>query len=233
MEEEIAQSVISWYSNVESKAVEFTRYVPLVGENLQTWSPFLAEIIVEAGSIVDSVLRNSFSPREPCDEEKRKNLKINDFCRLYRDKYDLHSRKVILISAPPEYRAPFDKWEEHNPPEWWKHYTALKHNRIQAFRHATWTTTIDALAGALLCIATRPVYFPSMMRRDWIDFRNITPERLIELAHEGWKQNLPVSVHTNLFALILGGMPLPEDIKDLEPHRYGASPRLMNYLGKY
>lgn len=107
MEEEIAQNVISWYSNVESKGLEFRRYVPPVGDNLQVWSPILAEVIVEAGTIVDSVFRSAYRLSAPCDEEERRKLNINDFCRLHRDKYGLHSRKAILISAPPEYRMPF------------------------------------------------------------------------------------------------------------------------------
>ncbi len=57
MEESVAQSVISWYENLEAKAVEFKRYVPLAESNLQTWSPLLAEVIVEAGNIVDSLFR--------------------------------------------------------------------------------------------------------------------------------------------------------------------------------
>ncbi len=232
MEESVAQSVISWYENLEAKAVEFKRYVPLAESNLQTWSPLLAEVIVEAGNIVDSLFRFGADEIQERGREKERNrLNINDFRVLYNERYRLDTRKVILLSEPPEYRVPFARWADNHTPAWWSTYTSLKHDRLQSFQSASWIAAIDSLAAALLSLAFQPALIVAMMRKDWLDYR-MNPESLIEHAKAGWKNCAALSLHTSLFALILGGPELPDIISNFRPSHYGASSRLINHFGR-
>ncbi|MCW5799988.1 MAG: hypothetical protein KIT40_15940 [Nitrospira sp.] len=225
--------VISWYEEIEARAIEFRRYVPPSGQNDKTWSPYLASIIVEASSIVDSVFRRLFNPKQRVHGKKKRRtaLTINDFCALYKSKYDLEKRRPILLTSPPQYRAPFNNWTEHQVPEWWAVHTKLKHDRIKHMRMATWGSAINALAAALIAVAFLPKSTAAMMNRDWLDF-DADPQQIEKMSHGGWKEGRGVSVHTKLFALILSGTDLPEEICDLQPHRYGRSPRLVNALAR-
>jgi len=58
MDEITAANVLRWYESLEEQVLDFMQVVPPQGDNLHVWSPQLATVVVEAGSLIDSVLRD-------------------------------------------------------------------------------------------------------------------------------------------------------------------------------
>jgi hypothetical protein len=137
----------------------------------------------------------------------------------------LTKRKVMLIySFPPEYRDPFKRWRNkvrrkfYTPPKWWTTHNHLKHNELTSMREATATTAIDALAGLLLTIGSAPEMTRALIHQDLLHWRMVQPDVIVQRALAGFPEtNSPVVLKTKLYAIILGGPPVPKDINDFRP----------------
>jgi hypothetical protein len=238
MDEAKAGTIVQWYETLEEQIIDFLKYVPLQDQNMKTWSPRLSTVIVEACGLIDSILRY-ISPSEVTIRgklKKRDKLELSDYHELYAAKLKLPDRKVIVLTSPPTYRIPFDVWSKTSrkgffkAPEWWTIHNHLKHQRIDCFVKATLETTIDALAGSLLIIATIPDLVASTLRQGWLAIKG-NPEIIIENLQNGAAES--VTLETSLFAIWLGNRPLPDDIKDFRPILYGSSPKLVSFFGKF
>lgn len=241
MDEATAANIIRWYQGLEEKVEEFLKYIPPQNENMTTWSPQLATIIVEACAIIDSLFFY-ITPSKVVIHDKEKDrdkLGILDYAELYCGKFELPKRKVIFLASPPSYRNPFDIWANQvsgsfSSPPWWIVNNDLKHDRITNFNKASMRTAIDALAGSLLIISKVMIEVPELLRVvlrfGFLDLGGWNPEYFLEILEKGQEGKM---LETHLFALWLGHWELPENIKDFSPLRYGGSKRLLAFFGKF
>ena len=236
---EVARVVIR-YLQFEEQLLDFLRHVPPQGENLKAWSPTVATVIKESCGLLESLLKR-ISPatvRVGTERRKRKDLKIKDLAVTYAKILGLTRWKVILLFHPPEYRTPFHVWEPFlagrpfKPPHWWTTHNHLKHDEISAMHQATADTALNALAGLLLTIAAVPQMTRGLMQADLIHWDNVRPDTVVTWALGGFPQQRPVIVKTKLFAVILGGRPLPDNIIDFRPLAHARSRLLVTYFDR-
>jgi hypothetical protein len=208
---------------------------------LNAWSPTLATLIKDSCGLLESTLKH-ISPTSVKIENKnskREKLKIGDLGYLYARKLGLAERKVILLHpfSSPEYRNPFDVWKtgrqrkDFDSPPWWTTYNKLKHDELKCIERATTNAAIDALAGLILTIGTTPELTRALMRSDLLYWKNVEPGRVVSWALGGFAQERPVIVKTGLFALVLGGKPLPDDIDSFRPLYDTQNQVLVPYFG--
>lgn len=232
IDEATVTNIIKWYESLENQMIDFLKYVPPQTQNMKTWSPRLATLIVEACSLIDSLLRYISPSRGTVQEEEkeRKRLKVPDFAELYSAERRLPDRKVIVLTSPPEYRSPFYIWKA-NPsksPQWWTANNDLKHSRIDSFTKATLETAIDALAGSLLIIATTPQVIPGLVRHGYLDLSGRDALSTIKNLQNRYGEL--ATLETPLFAISFSNDPLPENIHEFNPRLYGGSSRLKAFF---
>src|SRR5215207_2321461 len=123
--------VLEWYGLLEEELLRILTYIPPADQNLQTFSPRIATLIIEACGLVDSILRQK-SPDSVTIGGKnklRRKLDICDYAELYAAKYQLPTTRSILLITPPRYLAPFLAWKDlvsggdYQPATWWRIHT--------------------------------------------------------------------------------------------------------------
>ncbi|MCI0560511.1 MAG: hypothetical protein MN733_18650 [Nitrososphaera sp.] len=226
MDEKTAFRTITRYEHLEDQLIEFFRHVPPQDANLKAWSPTLASLIKDACGLFESLLKRISHPTVQVEGRRRRRseLEIQDLGLLYTKMLGLTRRKVILLFFPPEYRDPFKTWRNkvrrkfYKPPKWWTTHNHLKHNELTSMDEATATTAIDALAGLLLTIGSAPEMTRALLHQDLLHWRTVQPDIIVQWALAGFPEgNSPVVLKTKLFAILLGGPPLPKDINDFRP----------------
>ena len=227
MDENTAFRVVLRYAHLEDQLIDFFRHIPPQDANLNAWSPTLASLIKESCGLFESFLKR-ISRQTVLVEGKSKRkteLDIHDLGFLYSRMLGLTRRKVMFIySFPPEYRDPFKSWKNkvrrkfYKPPKWWTTHNHLKHNELSSMNEATATTAIDALAGLLLTIGSAPEMTRALIHQDLLHWRMVQQDVIVERALAGFPEtNRPVVLKTKLFAIILGGPPVPKDINNFRP----------------
>ena len=247
--DEQAGDVLRWYEGLEAQVLDFIRVVPPHSlHNLNSWSPQMATVLVEACCLIESIFYQ-FKDDAATDQDRPKpgdHLRLKNYVKLYGSLLHLPERRAILRADTPEYRTPFDRWTElvggapfdknKHTLAWWSLYNSSKHNRIKVFPEFTFTKAIDALAGALVVISTVPAFGPALVRHEWLPLNNSNPEHLLEDYQRALCQassDRQFAIETRLFTLLIGGRPLPDNIHDFRPSIHGVTPRLLRHFGKF
>ena len=58
MDEEKTEQVLSWFLELESRFLEFTKHLPYNDSSKDVPMPLLAGIIIESSSLIDTIFRN-------------------------------------------------------------------------------------------------------------------------------------------------------------------------------
>ena len=120
--------VLEWFTELEQQLHRFLRTVNYNDQNRDSVFPILANIIVDAGSILDTVFREEYS----ADTPQKSALTIKQFLPHYESRLSLSKGRVLIYQFPPQYLEPFAAWStncQHNL-TWWNAHNELKHNRI-------------------------------------------------------------------------------------------------------
>jgi hypothetical protein len=173
---------------------------------------------------------------------------LEPYAKLYGTLLRLPERTTILLTDTPEYRTPFSLWRDlvggapfdrqKHVPEWWHLYNESKHHRINVFLEFTLTKAIDALAGALVVIATVPAFASAMLRYEWLAL-TAAPEGLVRdywqtlRGQRATPDNQWFTIMTQLLAIPIGHGELPDDPTDINPFHYGGHPRLLRWFRKW
>jgi hypothetical protein len=136
---------------VESMLQDALRYVPYCDEHRSVWSYRIARIILEAASQVDSAWKATAKLQAPTTIKRK--LNIND----HRDRFGaLVARQgVVFFSAGSiSTLTPFKDWQppDAEPPEWWRAYNKLKHDRFTFQNEGTLDHALNSVAALLLTI---------------------------------------------------------------------------------
>lgn len=233
--------VLQWYGWLEDELLEVFKYMPPAGQNLSTFSPRLATLIIESCGLLDSVLRQ-VSPNPSMVNGKnvaRGDLTITHYATLYAAKHDLPNTKSILLITPPRYLVPFNEWDQllaggqYRPAPWWRIHTELKHDRIANLRKATLDIAIQSLCALHLMVASLPDFARAVLRRGWIPGQKFSPELTIDLLEgRDRAQSLVVLVESKLFVVARGREKFPDIIEDFQPGLLQGSERLIDFFGR-
>lgn len=246
--DEQAGEVLRWYEALEAQVMDFIHVVPPHGDNLRVWSPTIATILVEACCLIESIWYqfkdDAATIQGKGDPGDRPTL--GSYAALYVSLLRLPERRAILLTDTREYRTPFALWTDlvdgapfdgkQHVPAWWDLYNKSKHRRMKVFPEFTLTRAIDALAGALVVIATVPAFTPALVRHEWLPLSSWDPEAVVEayqLSLSRARYGEEFAIDTRLFALPIGGPPVPDNIHDFRPSDHGGSSRMRRHFGKF
>src|SRR5262249_17913189 len=123
----------------------------LSDQNLSTFSPRLASLIIESCGLLDSILRQISPDPATVDGQSipRKQLDIVHYAKLYAARFEIPTSKSILMLTPPRYLTPFSAWvallsgSGYQPATWWRIHTDLKHDRIANLKKAIWCAPFE------------------------------------------------------------------------------------------
>jgi hypothetical protein len=230
--------VLQWYGWLEDELLEILKYIPPSEQNLETFSPRLASLIIETCGLLDSVLRQVSDEVSIIDGKRvpRRNLDIRHYSKLYANRYQLPPAKSILLITPARYIAPFEEWNivtevgDYNPLGWWQIHTKLKHDRIANLRKAKLNVAIDSLCALHLIVGTLKEFARAVLARGWITGRKWSPELTIETLEGGGFGSL--LVESKLFVIARGEEKFPERIEDFHPGLFNASERVIDFFGR-
>jgi hypothetical protein len=242
MDDVEAYNCLMWFDSMERKLVKFCRIVPPQNQNENTWSPLLAEIIVEASSIVDSLfchIAGSVTTASNTGTTKN-NLDLSDYYDLYNDANRLSQRKLILLTTPPEFLSPFDCWTRAQAPAWWTTHNKLKHDRLKNMPDAHLSSAIKAAGGALMLFCAfaeeHASLLQALMRHESLSSYNQNPEILLKHAKDKtlrrYLHSRPIWSLSKLFAVMLGEDELPHRIEDFRPAPLNGGSKLTEFFGR-
>lgn len=161
------------YLEFETRFVRFTKYVPLIWQHEGTRSYYLVDLAQNVCSLIETTFKRMASaigkpPKEDSD--------IDDYRLLLEPHYKLSSQKIrvkidehlrnrlraelsdeelaefFLDSQIPttDGVTPFEAWEKAKNPEWWRVYSAKKHNRVEMFDEMTLGQCMMAVSALFL-----------------------------------------------------------------------------------
>jgi hypothetical protein len=153
------QMVWASYEPLEDDFIDFLSYVPWTPKHKEVWSPRLANLLVNIGSIIDSTFKsylespilNTAKDIEKIRIDQGKQT-INAFQKVYDAVYSFSDRDIYLLS-PEEKLIPWSNWQKQDTPPWWTAYNKVKHDRFKNITKANLENTLNALSGLFLVCA--------------------------------------------------------------------------------
>jgi hypothetical protein len=231
MTDQGAEQVLIWYNDLENRFADFIRFIPLSSENQNTYLPMLAPLIVEAGSLIDTILKEEYvnAPRP------KKEIGIKDYAQHYELTHGFSKVKSLVYHHPPTRLSPFKGWTnkktgKYNELKWWAAYNQIKHHRIEKYKLSTFRTALQTICALQQIIAILPTFTRVLWRYDLISARNYT--HLVGRNIENTDFRDFALVETKLFATPVGHERFPAKIQDISPFSYGSE-RLAKFLGKW
>lgn len=225
MEKENANNIIDLFIDLEYRLLRFTKTIPFKGINKDVTLPLLSSIIVECGSLIDTIFREEYPS---CTNKK--DLDITNFAQNYRK---LESINTLLLIYPPRIISPYMGWIDKNGKycarDWWQNYNSLKHGRIQNWHLATLSTAINIMA-ALHQVISQPSFIESLVLNNMVSYDNDLTYIL-----EHIKKNtveFTILIESELFATPFGKRSFPSHPNEIQPINFSMSKKLIHFLGR-
>jgi hypothetical protein len=234
MDQGNADLVVKWYVEMETRLTAVLRTVPYGRETESIFLPPLANIVLDACSLLDAVFRAEY-----CGSKNRDDLTMPDYSCGFEPKYGLSQAKSVVFQHPLGYVFPFRDWYDHStqeyrPTSWWKAYNALKHDRINAYQNATLANAVLSLCALHQAISQMETFADALLREDMVCFGNWNPAYAREVAYnrQADKRDVTILVETDLFATPVGVSAFPEDISRIDPWKFGTGKKLWRFVGR-
>ncbi len=192
--------------------------------------PLLAPLVVEAGSLIDTIFREEYA--NPIKD--RRELRIGDYAPHYENTLQLSQVKSLVFQYPPSFLMPFEGWTSGKTGnfaelKWWTKYNKIKHNRIEQYNLATLDTTIKILCALQQVISKLPTFTRTLWRHNLL--KSFTNDQMAGQNIEDTNINYFASVETQLFFTPIGNEKFPEKLEDTVPLFFGSE-RLARFLGR-
>jgi hypothetical protein len=200
---------LNYYIDLETDFLHYLKSVPLTKEHYSVWSPPLGNLLNNTGSIIDSFFKNMFnSPTYSAvfsgnDPENRRKNNMSTYRNGFEGIHNFSQKTIYdLYTFLPI--TPFSNWQYGKSPEWWNHYTAIKHNRFKNQEKATLKTVLDALGAFFLLTSIIPDTKMIMMRDGYVHSNKMDPETLVYIlrADEPLQTDRVVYAKTKLFGYV-------------------------------
>jgi hypothetical protein len=229
MDRELAELVVEWYLDAETRLATALEMVPLSDQTENAVLPRLASTIVEGGSLLDSTLRAHYLGKKPKDE-----LDIRDYFATFERKLALSEIKTLLYKRPLQYVGPFKPWDSgYKELSWWEAYNALKHDRTGSREKSTLRNGVDCLCALHQVIAKLDTFFWPLTDRRLLSFGNWSSTVVSESIYsKDPRHTITIVVETELFATPVGQKTFPVDPADIRPFDFEYGQRLWSFLGR-
>jgi hypothetical protein len=237
-EQQILQ-IYEWYQNLENRMGDIFSVLPMTTEVYlrSTDTPRAVPIIVEAASIVDSILRTLFPPRAIRANGRtvtRQRATIHDFYRELNDGLRLTGSRSIVLAPIPFVLSPFAGWTAAPPHQlrWWTAYNRLKHDRLHWTSESNLLVALECLCALQQLMLRIPTLLSMSFRFGWIDCSGWNPEVVLEGLPNMINRTLRSFLsYTRLFCTPLAN-PEWDTIDAIRPGTYQNRMKLANFLGK-
>jgi len=204
--------VLGSFRALERQLRECMDFLPYDGVSSTVASPRFASIILEACSLIDSVLMDFVGDRE------RRDLKR--YSQLVEKYLELDGAISIFLNTDLVFLNPFAGWQSRVP-EWWAAHNRLKHDRLNNYSLATYQNAVLALAGLHQVISRNRDFIPDLISAGWIHPESPDlPELLMARVAEHGVPIQVIPVESGLFA-----SPLHSSFVECQDGRYLVSDR--------
>lgn len=233
--------IVKSYEIIEKELLEIFKIVPFEKQNMSVWSPKLVNILLDCGSLIDSIMRDSVPLKVKVKSgkiKKRKDLSMNDLRYLLSKKLPLGNLRSLVYVSPPKLLVPFREWNRKNRPQnpkWWKNYNKIKHGRLNNMHLATIETTVNAVCGLFELISQHPKMIKAMIRYRWLNLGDYNPGYIIPVLNSEKKSKQlkeTFLIETELFLSTKGPNIFPANVKKIEPIYYEGRGKLITFLGR-
>jgi len=178
------------YLEFETRFLRFTKDVPLIWQHEGTRSYYLVGLAQNVCSLIETTFkRMANAVGSPLKEDSD----INNCRRILEPYYNLSRQKVrvkideamcnrlraelrkedlahfFLHSQIPttDGVTPFEAWEKGENPEWWRIYSAKKHNRVEMFNEMTLAQCMMAMSAVFL-LSVYPIECREFLAREGV-----------------------------------------------------------------
>jgi hypothetical protein len=185
--------VVANFSSLEDSLLEYLGFLHYTEDNRRIVSPRFVPIILDACSLIDSVLRDFIG-----QPEKRSSFKY--YARETEQHLELDSAFSIFLNTPLEFLNPFASWKT-KVPVWWSAYNHLKHDRLNNYSTATYENTVLALCALHQVVARDRDFIPNLISAGWFNSQSPEFPELVLAQHieVGVKPIHVMPVETRLF----------------------------------
>jgi len=195
-----AEWTVAQFLDLEMRLDDILAMVPYIQPNLTTVIPRLASIIVDAGTLVDSICKAVTSSRMA---KSKPNIK--DFAADLESHCRLSGLNTLLFSYPPAMLTPFAEWsnlsKDGRPsPAWWMTYNDLKHDRLARLDGSTLANAILATCGVHQLVASSADFYVPLLRHDVLR-TNMNPQLWVSCALKGAIAESDAMVESKLFVI--------------------------------
>jgi len=201
------------FLELERRFAHFLSAVTFKPEHLKVHSPLLAGLLLEAGSLSESIFKSAMDNARydalaniAAIRAKRYSTAgpyytIADSRRVFRADQFYHKRVWFLPRS--DRSVPWAAWMKANPthPKWWASYNRVKHARFNHIADAKLGTVMHALEGVFLGLVQALDFRATLVERGIIRSKNITAAQLRTVV-AGWETlqtNEIVIARTELF----------------------------------
>jgi len=208
MAEEHAIDALDSFLSLERRFGEFLNAVTFKSEHLKVHSPMLTSILLDAGSLVESVLKsgmdnsrydgiaNIATIRGKRYSTSSPYYTVNDSRTIYRS--DQFYAKKVWFLPRSDSSFPWHSWQTANGPHprWWKAYNSVKHDRFGSMKEGKLGTVMHALGGTFLVLAQCLDFRDTLVVRGIIQGPGLKISELKPIASQ-WE---PFQTQTIVFA---------------------------------
>jgi hypothetical protein len=169
---------ISSFIVLERQLFECMEYLPFIDANRQAISPKFIPIIMDACSMIDSILYETTS------DEKKRRFTLKEYSKLHEPELRLNDNISLFLISPVQMLCPYKGWTQSQP-TWWNAYNTFKHNRLNNYHFATFSNAVSSLAGLHQLLARQREFIGGFLKAGWIDTHEIeVTADLSASAHE-------------------------------------------------
>jgi len=214
-----AEWAVAQYLDLETRLLNILSTIPYRPENYGAIIPALASVVVDAGTLVDSVCRAVTQ-----SGRTKQNANITDFADDLEPLCRLSELHTMLYAYPPQMLTPFAAWrdshhDERPSPGWWTAHNQLKHNRLAHLDGGTLQNAVGAACGVHQLLVSSADFFVPLMRHDMLH-TNMRTQPWVASALLGSIEECDAMVESKLFVTCVGLARFPSTIEAIDPSRY-------------
>lgn len=233
MDDAAAELIVNWYEELEARLAELLKITRYNAQTKGLFLPPLANIVVDACSLVDTVLREEYQGLKDRGE-----LSIFDYCSYFEPLLGLSQVKTVLLHYPLRYVRPFEGWydpgtKQYISTAWWKSHNDLKHDRIRQSGKATLENAVNSVCALHQVMSKLSVFAQALLRHEFLHFGKWAQEYAMSAVFGPTvNRDVTILVETELFATPVGVKAFPKKIEDIKLHDMVRGKRFWRYLGR-
>ena len=236
LNESSVHQVYEWYTDIERRLSEVVQVLPFLepAQLKEVRSPRLASILLEAASLVDTLLRDQLPEKfvgakgEPILKEQ---ANIVDCRKILEPDLRLSRSKSLLLLGLSSLLSPFGPWADSNDFSlpWWRAYNGLKHDRLSGSGAVTLEDCLQAACALNQVMMNVPIIRSFVFRFGWAQFVGHNPQMAIKDLGKSTDQGFVA--YTEFFATFLCPVSF-RWVDDIKPIMFRNSERLQSHLGR-